>query len=243
MEKKQAPKKIKLAEKKRVVTEKHEFTYAEGEDEIPKIYKKDKERITGNYTGLRYLTTTEEAHKVQNSRERIFTRLGIQAAYCRTDFETMSLKRVLIGQIFLSAIGQRTLMKATWVHPQHQLIVMTAEPTDTAAMMGAYWMLIKLYETRGLRFEIINAEEGQKYIPGKIPRVIMVHNILPRASDERVERVRDILLRFHLSVRIVVLCNVANPYLFCVQRLGLVPHFCVRFRELPDDDGPFSLNK
>jgi hypothetical protein len=162
--------------------------------------------------------------------------MGIQAKYCRTNFDQMRLRRVAIGRVYLSETGQRTLLKATIHHPRKQLIVMASEPNDEQALAGAYWLLIKLYEDKKLRFGVIDSQRNMYYRKGEVPRVILIHNILANATGERLERIRDTLLRYPLSVRIVVLCGVRDPYVFCVQNIGLVPHFCVRFDQQNHED-------
>jgi hypothetical protein len=130
-------------------------------------------------------------------------------------------------------------VKNTWVHPFRQLVVMSSAITDEQALAAAYWLVIRIieaHENKNYAFSVVDAQEDVYFNERKIPRVIMIHNVLDKASNNRIEHVRDLLLRYDFSVRILVLTNVVDPYMFCAQRIGIIPHYCVLFSEQTVDN-------
>ena len=116
---------------------------------------------------------------------------------------------------------QRQMLLQIIKDPRGQLVVLGASPTDEGALAAASSTLIQ-----ARREDYVVRVVDAAYTRERLPRettVYAIHNILNDASNERVEAVRDLLLRWRRPARIVVVAGCRDPYAFCVNRLCLKP--------------------
>jgi len=114
-------------------------------------------------------------------------------------------------------------------HPPRALplIAVASKPTDNGALYLAYGVMTKYIESRGSYAAIMDAGEPN-YRFDEYPSFIIIHNILNKATDERAQTVRDLVMKFPYAFRIVVLAGVDDPEKWMVTRVGKHPDFVVK---------------
>lgn len=130
-----------------------------------------------------------------------------------------------------SGTVQRWQLKQIWLEPQYQLACIgSAGPQDAAndfidhAMRAAYFVLMRLLEEFAIKVQVIDAAYEKPKLKKRVGAAL-IHNITPRSSTDKLERVRDLVLRSPLRYkpRIIVVTNSVNPEQFCKNKLGFIP--------------------
>jgi hypothetical protein len=125
---------------------------------------------------------------------------------------------------------QKVFIKDIVTAPIHQIMAITSQPTDEQALAVAYWIAMRTHETRRrISFAAIDAAEPKRLVGVRngryYPRIVIIHNIMNDATEERCETVRSIMKKYYLSIRLVVLCAVPDPYTFTAQKIGITPNY------------------
>lgn len=159
----------------------------------------------------------------KNSEEREWSRFGIPRQFWEIELSDFSFRQTDLGDKKLSSVAQKRWIKSflsgKWI--RNRVIVASSDPTDEAALgLGSF--LMKEMNRRGHNPAIINLGEDVPWIQPK-PKFIVFHNILKTATSERIEKARDLLLRFKWTCRFIVVAKETNPYKFCTTKLGLYP--------------------
>ncbi len=184
--------------------------------------------------------TIIDGHCITNQEELVFYQRGIPRRFWRLKDHELRFGNLKIMKENLSAAVQRQHLQAAIVEPARQLIVLGSVPSDEAALAAAFWVLHTVVSRSvvdprryaSYRTAVVDAQNAKLREQDRDhPRFLLFHNILDRCSDARAERVRDWLVTFRNSVRLVVVAS-NNPYTFCTQRLGLMPSGCCLLRDV-----------
>jgi len=116
---------------------------------------------------------------------------------------------------------QRQQLRQIIMEPRGQLVVLGSWPTDEGALAAAASTLVQTRQ-EGYTVRVVDAAYTRERMPQNTA-AYLVHNILDHASDERVEAVRDLMLRWRRPARIIVVGGCRDPYAFCTTRLCLKP--------------------
>jgi len=116
---------------------------------------------------------------------------------------------------------QRQILRQIIMEPRGQLVVLGSGPTDEGGLAAASSTLVQA-RREGYVVRVVDAAYTRERLPRETT-LYAVHNIVNHASNERVEAVRDLLLRWRRPARIVVVAGCKNPYAFCINRLCLKP--------------------
>jgi hypothetical protein len=115
------------------------------------------------------------------------------------------------------------------------LVVIGSEPTDTGGLHLAYYMLTKYKELKGRDVAVLDVAQ---FVPRleTFPGCAVLHNILEKATAERVQAVRDIITRFHYTVKLVVVSGAKDPERWAVSTAGVYPDIVLRVKDLTPEE-------
>lgn len=158
----------------------------------------------------------------KNAEDKGLARIGIPRRFWGRKLEDFSFRQAEMYSQKLSPVAQRQWIKSLLKYPylRNRLVVASSDPTDEAALaLGSF--LMQDVASRGM--EVAMSEVNNISYLSKFPRFIVLHNILRTATPERLQQTRDALLRFKGAFRFLVVAKDANPFKFCVGKLGLYP--------------------
>lgn len=151
-------------------------------------------------------------------RENLTTQVGFK----QTQFQ---------GEKFSAALQRRWFKTLTTeTRRNNHLILLSSEPTDTGALVAAYSILFSLLKKR-YATTLINTGEEVRYARS-YPFCVLLYNILSTATEDRLEKTRDLCFRFQHSFRMVVVAGAADPESWCRTKLGLTPTLVFRTKDI-----------
>lgn len=166
--------------------------------------------------------------RASTEAQRAYAKAGIPARFWQVKPDDLLLRpcRQEAGSKTISASSavQKTALRQCVSDPRGQLICIGSTPTDEGALMVASSVAMGLLH-HNVHPRFLDTQYVRKRIPKPVSAVVF-YNLLHHASDDRTEAVRDRLLSFAYTVRIVCVAGCADPYEFCTTRLGLYPEFC-----------------
>lgn len=166
-----------------------------------------------------------DVERARQIEEQDFARVGIPARFWDTLLRDLKFRRcgfaVQKKAPKITPQQQRQILRQIILEPHGQLVVLGSSPTDEGALAAASSTLVQA-RREGYVVRVIDAAYARERLPRET-NVYVVHNILNHSSDERVEAVRDLLLRWRRPARIVVVAGCPDPYAFCTNRLCLKP--------------------
>ena len=178
---------------------------------------------------------------IRDLRERKLCSLGVPRLFWNPQFSKLKFRPVKLGAKQLSATGQLQWVEWLLKEPPRTppLVVISSSPTDNGAQLLAYYIALtqclpvnKFNKTRDQtddrppqprNLAVVNAALGVPTGPKPHPHILIIHNLLKEATDERIQVVRDLLYWYPYSCRIVVLAGEPDPYRWAVQRLRRYP--------------------
>ena len=86
----------------------------------------------------------------------------------------------------------------------HPLIIAYSEPTDFGALTFAY-SILTTYQTAHLPVASIDLQYGSNQDLRIYPRVVVFHNVSISSTPQRIETLRDLVLRFRYAIRVVAI--------------------------------------
>jgi len=179
---------------------------------------------------LKRTTNNERDPQVDLARARTveeteWARAGIPARYWDTILKQLKFRSCGFGTQKkgpkVTAAQQRQALRQVIVEPMRQLVVLGSFPTDEGALAAASSVLCQA-AGEGAFVQMIDAAYARERLP-KETNIYAVHNLMNHSSNERVEQVRDLLLRWRRPAKLVVVAGCKDPYSFCVNRLCLRP--------------------
>ena len=171
--------------------------------------------------------------RAETAYERALVRHGIPHEYWYQSFKSLPFTMVTCGRDKLNATAQRGGLKALCSDPRDQCVVMASTPEEPA-LAAACCVLLDLVSHQ-ISCELLSADYPKlpkRYTENeKVPRVIVLHNLLAHATNDRLQRVRDMMWRHRYTARVVVVTGTNNPYEFCTARLGMRPTLCCLLKD------------
>lgn len=157
----------------------------------------------------------------RDQRERQLAAQGVPRFLWNPRSANWRFFKTKMGTVPWGTIEQRVSAVIVARNPRKQLMILGG---DDAGIEFAYSIGYRI----GTIPLLHDMQDEFRHVD-QYPRMVVLHNILHRATDERVQRTRDLLLRFRNTIRIVVV-ETSEPYWFSVKRLGLKPDGCCRVR-------------
>ena len=169
--------------------------------------------------------------------EKMLSAAGVPVHFWNTDLKRVKFRGSTFRGRKLSATATRSYLEADLREPPRRqpIVVVASQPTDTGALYLAYGVMVQYGNIHSVPTAIINAAEDVPHFQD-YPPFVLVHNILDKATAERVEKVRDVLLRFPVAFRVVVLAGVADPEKWLKSRVGIYPDLVVRVGDMTKKD-------
>jgi len=173
--------------------------------------------------------------------ERDLAQEGIRKQFWKPELSSVKFHTTELGPNSISAIAQRQWVKALIKETPRKkpLIIISSGPTDNGGLYLAYYIALKLVDIqkelkksteKTIKLYTIDAAEGIKYNK-EYPYCIIIHNTVGN-TKERLQTVRDLLLRFQYAIRIVVPVAERNPYHWCVNRIGRYPTVALKVSDI-----------
>lgn len=166
-----------------------------------------------------------ELVRAREKEEQDYARVGIPARFWDTLLKDLSFKQCGFGiqgkKAKTPPHQQRQQLRQLIKEPAGQLVVLGASPTDEGALAAASSTLVQARQ-EGYTVRVVNARYTREKLPSNTA-LYCVHNVLDDCTSERLEAVRDLLLRWQTPGRIVVVAGCQDPYAFCTTRLCLKP--------------------
>lgn len=155
--------------------------------------------------------------------EKRMCRAGVPHAFWNTELRQVKLRTTNFFDKKISATAQRQWIRSFIKNPSRKrpLIAISSAPTDNGARYLAY-LFMKQAAKAGENTAILDASQPVPMFD-KYPRLIIIHNLLKTASNERKERIRDILIRFEFAFRIVTIAGEDDPFSWVTGGLGKYP--------------------
>jgi hypothetical protein len=177
--------------------------------------------------------TNPDVVLVRTPLERAFCSARIPAYLWNPDPRMVTFMSTAFKGKSLSAYAQKQwvvrLVKET--PRKAPTVVIGSKPTDTGALHAAYCLLSSYIRNRGRDVAVIDAAQPLSYLE-TYPGCLVVHNILDKATIERVQQVRDILSRFLHAFRIVVIGGNADPEKWITERAAIYPDVVLRVADV-----------
>lgn len=176
-------------------------------------------------------------HDIQLARDAREVRLAHQGV----PREYWSLTPNDIGFASIKAWGGRKVSPAEqrfWfkslIKQQNRQKCIIASATEDAGLALATAVAVNFgYEIKNQEYQgpqrIISVDA--QYLPAKREphqevAIVLVHNVLANAPAERIMKVRDILVRYPKSVRMVVVLGTKDPWGWSMNNLVIRPDIC-----------------
>jgi hypothetical protein len=126
---------------------------------------------------------------------------------------------------------QRFWLKALIREPRRELVVI-GSPYEELPGLALAFITAMEFGRQGNEYNKTHrvVDTDTQFLPLpylKMPEVLILHNLIDNAPDERIMRVRDTLLRFRGAVRIVVVAGTRDPWSWSMSKLLLRPDICV----------------
>jgi len=156
--------------------------------------------------------------------DRKLCRTGVPPEFWNPEYKNVSFKPVSLGSTKISPTAQKQFIRAYLKHPPRNrpFITITSGPTDNGALYLGYLLLIR-YAKDSHTVAALDAAQPIQFME-QFPELILIHNILGKATQERVEVVRDILVKFRSSFKVLVVADTDNPYQWTTKNIGVYPH-------------------
>ena len=137
----------------------------------------------------------------------------------------------------LSAAAQMQWVKMLTEQPPRKstLVVIGSEPTDTGGLHLAYYILTEYMKNRGRDVAVLDAAQMVPQLE-TYPGCAVIHNILEKATPERVQQVRDMTSRFYFTIKLVVVGGTKDPAKWAVQKMGTYPDIALRVKDVRPED-------
>jgi len=137
----------------------------------------------------------------------------------------------------LSAIAQQQWVKKFIKSPPRKAptVIIGSEPTDTGGLHLAYYMLVEYMKTRERDVAVLDAALLVPRLES-YPGCAVIHNILEKATPERVQQVRDLVNRFHYTFKLIVVGGTRDPEKWAVLRMGMHVDIALRVKDLTPED-------
>ena len=164
--------------------------------------------------------------------DRKLCRIGAPPQFWNPDPKQISFKTVTVGKKKISPTAQRQFLRSYLKHPPRNrpFITITSGPTDTGAMYLGYLFLTK-FAKADHTVAVFDAAQPVTFLE-QFPEMVLVHNILGKATQERMQATRDIILRFRSSFKILVIADTANPYQWTTTNIGLYPQMVFKVTDI-----------
>ena len=175
-----------------------------------------------------FISTSDQRRMHKNGIPREFWPLVEEKEVRFSPYQYRSHKKDVV-----SALVQRDIFKCLCheTRRNHPIIGIFCKPTDSGALTAAY-SLLDSYAEKGYPVLVTDgAEISQIKWIAKYPACLVVHNVLTKASPQRLEDVRDILNKFRYSLRIVVIAGeTKTPIDQFKLMFGITPQYCICYR-------------
>jgi len=168
----------------------------------------------------------------RNQWEVVFSNANIPRRFWNVDSKTIKFQQIKVEKETITAEAQRQWLNRLIKHPPRNrpLLAVSSEPTDTGAMYLAITLAIRWMKTRGTQVAIIDLADDKKYFD-EYPHFIVMHNILSSTNPDRLDKIRDLCIRFKNSFRLVVIANEKQPYNWMLKKLALRPTAAFRIKD------------
>jgi len=177
--------------------------------------------------------SSPDAAIVKTDQERLLCRMRIPAYLWNPRTELIHFRATKFRGVSLSAVAQKQWVKklAKSIPRKAPLVVIGSEPTDTGGLHLALYMLVEYNKLTGRDVATVDTAQDVPRLE-TYPGCMILHNILEKATPERVQSVRDIIARFHYTVRLVVISGTKEPERWAVSKAGLYPDVVLRVKDL-----------
>lgn len=155
--------------------------------------------------------------------EKRMCRAGVAHRFWHAELKNVRLRATKFFDKKISATAQRQWVRAYIKNPirRKPLLTMASAPTDNGALYLAH-VFVRQAAKASDDVAILDASLPVPFF-NKYPRLVVIHNLLKTATEERKERVRDILIRFQFALRIVTIAGEEDPYTWTTNNLGKYP--------------------
>lgn len=156
--------------------------------------------------------------------ERSLVKLGVPAKYWQAVKSDIRFRATMAHGESVSTLAQRQWMMKIAMDPRqdHSCIFIGSSPTDEGGLYMAFTLLRRIV-AKGYTAGVINL--GNKEVPyfEEYPHLLVFYNLKHDASPERCERLRDLLIRFRYSSRLVTVAGCKDPFRFALDRVNIYP--------------------
>jgi hypothetical protein len=137
----------------------------------------------------------------------------------------------------LSVAAQRQWVRRLTERPPRKapLVVIGSTPTDTGGLHLAYYILTEYMKIKGRDVAVLDAALPVPRLES-YPGCAVIHNILEKATPERVQQVRDLTNRFYHTIKLVVVGGTKDPAKWVVQKMGSYPDIALRVKDVKPED-------
>jgi len=164
--------------------------------------------------------------------DRKLCRIGVPPRFWNPDQKKISFKTVQLGNTKLSPTAQRQFLRSYIKHPPRNrpFITITSGPTDQGALYLGYLFLIQ-FAKENHTVAMLDASQPVQFME-QFPEMILIHNVLGKATQERIETSRDMILRFRSSFKLLIVANTDNPYQWTTKNIGIYPQMVFKVADM-----------
>lgn len=170
-------------------------------------------------------------------QERALCRALVPPYFWNPNIDNVSFRATkLRGKVLSAAAQKQWATKLQLRIPRRgPLIVIGSEPTDTGALYTAYYMLLGFRKRTGRDVAVLDAAQPVPRLEG-YPGCAVVHNVLEKATGDRVQAVRDIVTRFHYTMKLVVVAGTKDPEKWAVTKAALYPDLVLYVKDMTPEE-------
>lgn len=164
--------------------------------------------------------------------DRKLCRIGVPPQFWNPDARLIKFKPVTVGKTKISPTAQRQFIRAYVKHPPRNrpFVTITSGPTDTGALYLGYFLLTRFAKMSHTVAMLDTAQPIQ--FMERFPEMVLIYNVLGYGTQERIQTVRDTLLRFRSSFKILVVVGVDNPYQWTTDSVGIYPQMVFNVKDM-----------
>jgi len=164
--------------------------------------------------------------------DRKLCRIGAPREFWDPQPNAISFKSVTVGKTKVSPTAQRQFLRAYLKHPPRNrpFITITSGPTDQGALYLGYLFLTR-FAKMDHTVAVFDAAQPVQFME-QFPEMVLIHNVLGKATQERMETTRDLILRFRSSFKLLIVADVSNPYQWTTKNIGMYPQMVFKVADM-----------